>query len=302
VGVDLEHNPLSGNSLDALPSGRLLWTINDANHLWGAVTKAISTPSYEDTGATVRYAGPFAPPGVGGNPFPVPLVISVIGNPKVGSEKLVAYELGYRTQLSSNVTLDGTIYRHDYESLRGEVTAAVYCEPSKTQVAENPLCLYSAVDVVDQLQFLNAERGHSSGFELAADWVLVSRLRLHAAYTYLRLALNPTMADPSLVAEVNSTMGSSPRNQFSARADLSLSHDVDFNVAVRHVDALPAVPVSAYWSADTNVTWRVGRQLELSLTGRNLLQPAHLEFASELADVLRTRIERTVAARARWTF
>jgi iron complex outermembrane recepter protein len=302
VGVDLEHNPLSENSVDALPSGRLLWTINDANHLWGAVTKAISTPSYEDTGAYVRYASPVAPPGAGGNPFPVPLVVSVVGNPKVGSEKLVAYELGLRTQPSSTLTLDGTIYRHDYRQLRGEVTTAVYCDPSKTPVAESPQCLFTATSVVDQLQFLNAERGHSTGFELAADWLPVSRLRLHAAYTFMRLQLAPTLADPILSSVVAMVAGQSPRQQFSVRSELSISHNLDLNVAVRHVDALPYAPVPAYWSADTNVTWRVGKQLEFSLTGRNLLQPGHLEFVSELSDVVPTRIERTVAARVRWAF
>jgi len=302
MGVDLEHNPLSEKSVDALPSGRLLWTLNEANHVWAAVTKAISTPSYEDTGATVQYAAPIAPPGLGGNPFPVPLVVSVIGNPNVASENLIAHELGYRTQLSSNVTLDATLYRHDYDRLRGEATTAVYCDPSKISVAANPQCLYSATDVVDQLQFLNAERGHSSGFELAADWVPMSRLRLHGAYTYMKLALAPDIANPELVSEANTTMGSSPRNQFSGRADVNLAHNVDLDVSVRHVDALPAVPVPAYWSADTNVTWRFDKQLEFSLTGRNLLQPGHLEFVSELADVVPTRIERTVTARFRWTF
>jgi outer membrane receptor protein involved in Fe transport len=215
---------------------------------------------------------------------------------------LIAHELGYRTQPSSNVTLDATIYRHDYQSLRGEVTTAVYCDPSKTALAANPQCLYAATDVVDQLQFLNAERGHSSGFELAADWVPVNRLRLHAAYTYLKLELSPTLADPVLASAVATVIGSSPRNQFSVRADVSLPHSVDFDLAVRHVDALPIVPVPAYWSADTNLTWHVDKRLELSLTGRNLLQAAHLEFVSELADVVPTRIERTVAARIRWTF
>lgn len=302
VGIDLEHNPLSASHLDALPSGRLLLTLDERNRLWAAVTKAVSTPSYENTAASVQNAAPIGAPGSAANPFPVPLVTTVVANPNVGSETLIAYELGYRVQLGSDVTLDSTVYFHDYRDVRSQATSAVYCAPSNTPVFENPLCVMDATSVVEQLQFQNALHGNATGLELAADWVPYSALRLRAAYTRERLNLKPASNDAALVAEAANTEGMSPRSQLFIRADFGLSRSMDVDLAIRHVDRLPAIPVPQYWSADANVIWRVSPHLELSLSGTNLLQRAHLEFVSELADVVPTKIERVVAARARWTF
>jgi iron complex outermembrane receptor protein len=302
MGVDLEHNPLSEHNLDVLPSGRLMWTLNAENHIWTAVTKAISTPSYEDTGASVRNAAPVVPPGAAENPFPVPIVTSVQSNPGIRSERLVAYEVGYRTQIDHNVSIDATVYRHDYEDLRDAAPVGLACEPSLIQVSVNPGCVLGAADVVQQIQFQNDLRGHSSGFELATDWVPTGRVRLRAVYTYLRMSLEPTLAGPVPAGDAVQAEGQSPKNQLSARADLTLSQSVDLDLAVRHVDALPTIPVPQYWSADANLVWHAMPKLEFSLVGRNLLQKAHVEFISELADVVPTQIERTVAAKIRWTF
>ena len=302
VGVDLEHNPLSEHNVDALPSGRILWTLDERNHVWGAVTKAISTPSFEDTGASVRNAAPIIPAGAPQNPFPVPIVTSVESNPTVGSETLVAYELGYRTEPRSNISLDATLYRHDYEALRDAVDVGLYCDPSQLSVKFAPACLFGAVDLVDKIQFQNSVRGRSSGIELAADWVPAGNLRLRATYTFLRMQLEPYIAGPDLVQDIEQTEGGSPRNQFSLRSDVTLTTRMDLDVAVRHVDSLPSIPVPAYWSADANLLWRLRPSCEVAVTGRNLLRQGHLEFISELADVVPTQIERTVGVKIRWTF
>ena len=301
-GVDFEHNPLSDRSLDALPSGRLLWTLNPDNHVWAAVTKAISTPSYENTAASVNNAGPIAPPGIPQNPFPAPIVTAVEVNPNVTSEKLVGYEIGYRTQLTTHLSFDTTVYLQEYTNLRGEVSTGVYCEPSHIPVQTDPACVIGANHITDLLQFQNAIRGHSSGAEIAADWSPVHELRLRATYTYLHLSLQPTQPGQELANEAQTTEGDSPRHQLSLRADVSLAPTLDLDWGIRHVAALVAVPINAYWSADANFTWRASRNLEVALSGRNLLQKAHVEFVSELADVVPTQIERTVALRLRWTF
>jgi iron complex outermembrane receptor protein len=307
LGLDLEHNPLSNKYLEALPSARLLWSVNDHNHVWTAVTEAISTPTYEDASASVRNAQPIQPPGSATNPFAVPLVTNFVPNPDIGSERLVAYEVGYRTQFDTAVTLDTTLFLHEYTDLRGEATAALSCEPSGSAVLTDPQCVASSSNVLNVIQFQNALRGHSTGVEVAADWVANSQLRLRAAYTRLDLSLQPTvpsdsLAYASLAYIAHYMVGQDPTNQFYLRSDVSLSHAVDVNFSVRYVGQLPSIPISQYWTADTNVAWHITRRLDLSLIGRNLFQPSHAEFVSELRDVVPTRIERTIAARIRWDF
>jgi iron complex outermembrane receptor protein len=307
LGVDIQHNPLSPDYLDALPSARLLWSVNDHNHLWTAVTKAISPPSYEATNASLENAQPIQPPRTGINPFPVPLATNFIPNPNSQSEELVAYELGYRTQFDPGFTLDTTLFLQQYTDLRVETTVAINCEPSNVSIIDDPACPASSDHVVNVIQFQNDVHGHSTGAEVAADWAVSSRLRLRAAYTYLNLVLTPgTPPEAAFYAPLAYITaydaGESPKNQLYLRGDWSLSRALDADLAVRYVGELPSIPVSAYWTADANIVWHVTPRLDLSVIGRNLLQPAHEEFVSELRDVVPTQIVRTVAVRVRWGF
>jgi hypothetical protein len=77
---------------------------------------------------------------------------------------------------------------------------------------------------------------------------------------------------------------------------------VDIDASLRYVGRLPAPGIAQYWSADANIVWHPSRVLELALTGRNLLQPAHAEFVSEFSDVVPKKIERSIGARIRWIF
>src|SRR5262249_10777748 len=75
LGLKAENNSYSG--LDWMPSVRLAWQISDSAMSWAAVSQAVRTPSKIDR----ELAAPF-----------------ILPSPKFGSEKLTAYELGYRDQ------------------------------------------------------------------------------------------------------------------------------------------------------------------------------------------------------------
>jgi len=303
VGAKLEHNDLSDNSSDVLPNFRLVWSVNERNHLWAAVTGAVRTPSYAEISAFIRNSAPLMPPGTPGNPaFPVPLATSVTGNPDIRSEELTAYEIGYRTQLGSAVTLDTTVYLHDYKDLRGFQTLDVVCEPSGTSVFVDPSCVLASTNVRNELRFENSVEGQLSGVEVAADWVPTDWLRARVAYTYLDVDLDATLPGPTAAAAAAQAAGQSPENTLSLRTDFSLTSTTDFSVWIRYVDDLPDLGITDYWSTDINLNWRATRQLNLALTGKNLLDSSHAEFVSELGDLIPVEIERTVGAQLRWTF
>jgi iron complex outermembrane receptor protein len=77
--------------------------------------------------------------------------------------------------------------------------------------------------------------------------------------------------------------GSSPGHQFMVRSAFDLSSRVKFDLDFRHVSALPGqVPyVPSYSTADVRIGWQLSKQIELSLVGRNLLQPSHFEFSGD---------------------
>jgi iron complex outermembrane receptor protein len=65
------------------------------------------------------------------------------------------------------------------------------------------------------------------------------------------------------------------------------------------VSRLPALSIDAYHTADARVAWRPAPDLELFVSGENLLQPYHTEFAHSPAPFV--GIARSVYAGFTWT-
>ena len=97
LGLKYEHNSYSGGEF--LPSARLAWNLSERHMLWGAVSRAVRTPSRIDSELQ-------APP------------ILEAAEDSYGSEELVAYELGYRGRPSDRSTFSASLYYHDYDELR----------------------------------------------------------------------------------------------------------------------------------------------------------------------------------------
>jgi len=106
VGLKLEDNELSPDDIEVMPTVRLLWKPVNDHTLWAAVTRAVRTPSIADLSANVRDVVPAVPPGDPLNPTTVPGRVFSIGNPDFESETNMAFEVGARGQLSSNVSYD----------------------------------------------------------------------------------------------------------------------------------------------------------------------------------------------------
>jgi len=52
---------------------------------------------------------------------------------------------------------------------------------------------------------------------------------------------------------------------------------------------------------DTRFVWRIGRSVDFSLAGQNLLTPRHAEF-HDAYEVNHTLVERSVSAKVTWRF
>ena len=64
------------------------------------------------------------------------------------------------------------------------------------------------------------------------------------------------------------------------RSSLDLPHEIDLDLGIRHVAALPDPVVPAYTAFDARIAWRPRRGIELSLTGQNLFGTEHVEFGA----------------------
>ncbi len=126
LGSKFEHNDFTGFEVE--PNARLLWTLSPNQSVWTAVSRAVRTPALTEEGLRLNSA--VIPPGTPANPAPLPAVVAVFGSHQFNSENLLAYELGYRVQATSNLSLDlATFYNH-YSNLRTAEPGTPFVEGS----------------------------------------------------------------------------------------------------------------------------------------------------------------------------
>ncbi|MFY9527862.1 MAG: TonB-dependent receptor [Candidatus Acidiferrales bacterium] len=97
IGSKLEHNTYTGFHPE--PSVRWVWTPDSRQAIWGAYSRATSTPSRAATALHLVLA---AFPGPGG----LLTLVNLLGNAHFQDENVEAYEVGYRLQASSRLSLD----------------------------------------------------------------------------------------------------------------------------------------------------------------------------------------------------
>ncbi len=122
IGARLEHNYYTGFNVD--PSARLVWTADNKNMFWAAVSVAHRTPSRVDSDVQANIEVLPGPQGL-------PLLVGFLGNPNETNERLTAFDAGYRNALTSSFSLDTAAFYNHYSHLNSE-------EPGATTVETNP--------------------------------------------------------------------------------------------------------------------------------------------------------------------
>jgi len=120
----------------------------------------------------------------------------------------------------------------------------------------------------------NLAWGDTSGMELTASADLARDWRISVGWTELRETLHAAdIAGPNSVAN----LGDDPRRQVQLRTTLRPARNVDVDLTLRHVAALPAPAVPAYTVVDARLAWSPRPDLELSLVAQDLGR-RHIEF------------------------
>ena len=284
VGSKFEHNNYSG--FEVQPNARLLWTPDDHQTFWAAITRAVRTPSRLDQDIQLTDF-------LVANP---PIFFRVVGNPDFQSEQLLGTEAGYRRLLEKKLYLDVAFFYNDYNDLYGYGATSVFLETSPPPA-----------HTIVQVPLANAIAGDTTGFEIAPDWKPVNWWELRGSYSYLHLYVHnkPGAAGSFNYLVTASDNGSSPQDQVEAQSFLHLPKKVEFDANFRFVSALPAqtaVPagpsVGAYSTADARFAWHPLRSFDLALVGQNLLQPHHPEFGGDDGPLV--GIRRSFYAQVTW--
>jgi iron complex outermembrane receptor protein len=277
LGSKFEHNDFTGFEVE--PNARLLWTLSPNQSVWTAVSRAVRTPALTEEG--LRLNSQVIPPGFPGNPAPLPAVVAVFGSNQFNSEDLLAYELGYRVQATSTLSLDIATFYNNYSNLRTAEPGAPFLEGSP-----------APTDIVVPFVAGNKMSGGTYGLELFADWKVIPKWRLTGSYSYLQMDIHKNLdsQDPT----PDNPNGSSPRHQWYLRSSLDLPKHFDQDTTLRFVDKLPSLGLPGYYSLDAHLGWRPVRNLELSIVGQNLLDHRHLEFLPDFVNTSPTVVKLSV--------
>lgn len=276
VGSKFEHNDFTG--IEIQPNIRMNLNISDKYSIWSSISRAVRIPGRStDIRLNQRVTA--------GTP---PRLISIFGNPRIHSEKVTAFEMGFRGEPYQNLKYDLAAFYNFYNDLRAfeQGTASVQTTP----VAHVLIPLTSQT-------FVTAE---TYGIELALDWRPEDWLRLNLAYSFLEMQLHKESFSTATSGE--SAEGESPEQQISLRSSFDISNNLTFDTWLRYIDELPTQNVNAYVTFDARLAWQIKNNVELSITGQNLLNDSQLQFKPEILDITSTQAERSVYLKMQWQF
>jgi iron complex outermembrane receptor protein len=280
LGAKLEHETYSG--MHFMPNARLLWDVTSSTEAWLAVSQAVRTPSQMERYASVAIGPvqltpvPLLPPPA--PPFELP-VLPVEDLSSIGSERLTAYEAGYRTELTRDLSLDATAYFNRYRDLRTASFGA-------------PVPLLSngiPYGFILPIQGTNTLAAQELGFEIAANWSPCDWWRLQGSYSRVRIKLEGE--------DIEGSLASTPRGIASLRSTMDIA-STRFDLWLRHVAAREATSYSAripeYTTMDVALSWPLVHGVRLSVVGKDLLAQRHLEAVSTYVTSQPVAVNRSV--------
>ena len=267
LGSKFEHNDFTGYEFQ--PGARLGWKLGERAFTWAAVSRAVRTPNRLDSDIAIFCPPPTGFPGICGGGETLR-----IGNPDLDAETVVSTEWGLRAWTARRMSLDLVLFHNRDDDLRS---------------TEQGPALFS---------FDNGLHGRAVGADLVLGWRPSDRLKLEAFYTHLDLDIEARSSSGDISSAQNIEDGN-PRNMGGLRWLWSPAPRWSFDGFLRYVDELPRYDVSAYTELNLRLAWKVRPDLELSLSGENLLDEFHPEIGA--ASPNRVEVERQGILMLRWT-
>lgn len=258
LGMKLEDSSYSG--FEWLPNVRLAWTVTPDNLLWGAVSRSVRTPDRVER--ELQAPGAFAP------------------SPNFTSEKLTAFEAGWRGQPTRRTTFSLSAYYNLYDDLR----------------TDNLITTPTGVSVVTA----NGMEGQTWGVEGWGTVEVVRGWRLSFGGNELkkRFKLKPGVFDNSGMQ----AMGQDPEWQAQIRSELNLTRWLEFDASVRSIARVDPAGAPGYTEGDARLAAQLPRHIELTLQGKNLFSARHIEAIDPFQALPPRYVGRTVYASLRWGF
>ena len=252
LGLKAENNSYTGT--EWLPTARVSWQATPDHFIWTALSRAVRAPSRIDRDLFFPGTPPFA----------------LVANDTFKSEVARVAEVGYRAQLSRNLSISATAFHHDYSNLRSVGLAGS-----------------SAI-------FKNEFEGRTDGIEAWAIYRVAQAWRLTGGFVALRESFSVVPGGADLGPTILSVNDPKRTALLRSSWDISPRHELD--IVGRYVSALPDPFVPAYTAVDARFAWRAMAALEVSLAVRNAFG-SHAEWGDPTQ---RAELDRAFFLQLQW--
>jgi len=294
LGTKLERNDYTG--WEVQPTARFNWAVTETQTIWGAVSRAVSTPSrIQDEGTLHAFPGLYIPafPPFVPDPINVPS-ITILGNSRLEAQKQDSVELGYRFRPIQNMHVDVTGF---YAFTDDRVSVDIY-----SYLPGFPDALAIAFD--------NVQTARVRGVEMAMLWQVLDRWQLHANYSYLHLTArdHSNLSSLAMPAIFPDSAKSTPTHQAKVRSVVELPFNLEFDSSFYYASHLNHIStsgetISGYTRFDFRLAWKPIENLELAAVMLNAFDKAHDEqFAIASGRVVPTDVARSYYGSVTWTF
>jgi iron complex outermembrane receptor protein len=256
LGSKFENNSWSG--FEYQPTVRLLWAPDKKQSVWASVSRAVRTPSQAEQNAYAVLLpwGPY-----------IPVFPYVYANPEMKAEELLAWELGYRSQVTERYSWDLAVFLYDYTN-KSIVQWSGAPQPGPGGSWLVPL------------HFTNGGAGQAYGFEITQNYAVTDQWKLLGSYSFVVLEFDPVVGSTSPEEFERQT----PRNEFYLSSSWDLGRRWELDMTGRYVEGIETSVgnVPTYIVGDIRLAWRPHKNFEWSVVGRNLYGGnAHQEFISD---------------------
>jgi len=286
IGTRLDHNDFTG--LEIQPNARFMWTPNPENSIWMAVSRAVRTPSRAENDIKIKS---MQLDSIAGFPaLPLPILAVFQGAHNFNSEKMIAYELGYRHQFSSQASVDIAGFINDYSQLRDFSFGALALS---TGLPKQFLLSTMANNQASALTY---------GFEVSADWKPRHNWRLQGNYSFIDMQISSNQLTRNFDPTTSGADKVTPQHQFSVRSNYDLSDKLAVNLWLRYTSNISYYHIPGFVTMDAKLAYRPTKNTELFVAGQNLFSQNHQELVPDFIPSAPVLIPRGVYAGAQWRF
>jgi iron complex outermembrane recepter protein len=248
IGSKLQHNDFTG--WEVQPTIRTLYSPEESWAAWGAVSRAVRTPSRIEHDSAIATATPF---------------LDFV--PTFESEEVIAYELGYRTQPEPWFSWDIAVFFNKYRNL--------------SSLRLTPVTLLPIFNA-------NDNTGEGYGVEVFGQLDVTRNWHLYGQYSFLQLQIHPGPGAIEFLGSSGTGIEwSSPHNQAYVMSSHKVTRHLECDFIGRYIDEVPFLRIPSYCELDIRLAWRVTRCTEIAVVGQNLLDSHHIEYRGTPSDEIR---------------